>query len=77
MYFSIITILSFVTKISLFEIGSFENRKSLPSKWRGLKDKELQDATGVKTARFCHNAGFICSADSKEGALELAAMANS
>lgn len=59
------------------ELGSFENRKSLPVKWRGLSNNDLQEVTGVKTARFCHNAGFICSADSKEGALELAAMANS
>lgn len=58
------------------ELGSFENRKSLPAQWRGLRDKNLQDITGVKTARFCHNAGFICSADSKEGAIELAVMAN-
>lgn len=58
------------------EIGSFENRKSLPIKWRGLRDKDLQDVTGVETARFCHNAGFICSADSKDGALKLADMAN-
>ena len=58
------------------ELGSFENRKSLPVSWRGLRDTELQKITGVKTARFCHNAGFICSADSKEGALELAIMAN-
>lgn len=58
------------------ELGSFENRKSLPKEWRGLSNEDLQKVTGVKTARFCHNAGFICSADSKEGALELAAMAN-
>ena len=58
------------------ELGSFENRKSLPIKWRGLRDKELQEITGVESARFCHNAGFICSADSKAGALELAFMAN-
>ena len=58
------------------ELGSFENRKNLPVGWRGLRDTELQEITGVKTARFCHNAGFICSADSKEGALELAIMAN-
>ena len=58
------------------ELGSFENKKSLPVKWRGLSNSDLQEVTGVKTARFCHNAGFICSADSKEGALELAAMAN-
>lgn len=59
------------------ELGSFENKKRLPVKWRGLSNSDLQEVTGVKTARFCHNAGFICSADSKEGALELAAMANS
>ena len=58
------------------ELGSFENRRSLPNEWRGLRDKDLQEVTGVKTARFCHNAGFICSADSKDGALELANMAN-
>ena len=58
------------------ELGSFENRKSLPVGWRGLRDKDLQEVTGVETARFCHNAGFICSADSKEGALELANIAN-
>ena len=58
------------------ELGSFENRKSLPVKWRGLRDKDLQEVTGVETARFCHNAGFICSADSKDGALELANIAN-
>lgn len=59
------------------ELGSFENRKSLPEIWRGLRDKDLQIVTGVKTARFCHNAGFICTAESKEGALELANKANS
>ena len=58
------------------ELGSFENRKTLPKEWRGLRDSELQNVTGVKTARFCHNAGFICSADSFDGALELANKAN-
>ena len=58
------------------EIGSFENRKSLPIDWRGLRDEELQKVTGVKSARFCHNGGFICSADDFEDALTLANMAN-
>ena len=58
------------------EIGSFENRKYLPSSWRGLRDEALQKATGVKTARFCHNAGFICSADTKEDIMKLAVKAN-
>ena len=58
------------------EIGSFENRKSLPNTWRGLRDEELQKVTGVKSARFCHNSGFICSADEFEDTLTLAKMAN-
>lgn len=57
------------------EIGSFENRKSMPIKWRGLKDKELQNVTEIKTALFCHNAGFIASCKIKEDAIKLAKMA--
>lgn len=58
------------------ELGSFENRKSLPLKWRGLRDEALQKVTGVKSARFCHNAGFICTAETKEDIIKLANMAN-
>lgn len=58
------------------EIGSFENRKTLPKEWCGLRDEELQKVTGIKSARFCHNAGFICSCDEKEDAIKLANMAN-
>ena len=58
------------------EIGSFENRKSFPKEWRGLIDKKLQDVTDVKTARFCHNAGFICTAETLEDATKLAKKAN-
>ena len=57
------------------EIGSFENRKLMPIKWRGLKDKDLQNITGIKTALFCHNAGFIASCKIKEDAIKLAKMA--
>lgn len=27
--------------------GSFENRKSLPAAWRGLRDDELSSAAGI------------------------------
>ena len=54
------------------EIGSFENRKTLPQSWRGKRDKELQEITGVKTARFCHNAGFLCCSETMEDAITLA-----
>lgn len=58
------------------EIGSFKNRKDMPIDWRGKRDEELQKVTGIKTARFCHNAGFICSLEKKEDAIKLAELAN-
>ena len=58
------------------ELGSFANRKDLPKDWRGLRDKELQDITGVASARFCHNAGFLCSCEEKDDAIKLACIAN-
>ena len=59
------------------EIGSFENRKSMPKAWRGLRDNKLQEVTGIKTALFCHNAGFIATSKTKEDALKLAKLADS
>lgn len=58
------------------EIGSFENRKSMPKAWRGLRDEALQKITGVATARFCHNGGFICTAENFEDIVLLAKKAN-
>lgn len=54
---------------------SYENRKDLPKEWAGLRDEEIQKVTGVKDAIFCHNALFLATAASKEGALELARIA--
>lgn len=57
------------------KIGSFECRKRFPQSWAGLRNEELQNVTGVKSATFCHNACFICSASDLEGAIELAKIA--
>lgn len=57
------------------KLGSFENRKRFPKEWAGLRNEDLQRVTGVKTASFCHNAGFICVADEFEDALRLAEIA--
>lgn len=57
------------------ELGSFKNRKKFPDEWCGLRNDELQKVTNVKTATFCHNAGFICVAEELEDALKLAKMA--
>lgn len=57
------------------DVHSFMNRKSLPESWRGYRDEELVQKTGVIDAVFCHNKGFIAVAESKEGALKLAQLA--
>ncbi|MFK5913826.1 MAG: MYG1 family protein [Woeseiaceae bacterium] len=57
------------------ELGSFEDRKSLPKPWAGLSDKELQDATGIDDAMFCHNGLFIAGADSFESTMKMASIA--
>lgn len=57
------------------DVHSFMNRKSLPEAWRGYRDEELVEKTGVSDAIFCHNKGFIAVTGSKEGALKLAQMA--
>lgn len=51
---------------------SYENRKSLPQSWAGLRDGEMAKVSGVPDAVFCHNARFLAVAKSKEGAVALA-----
>ncbi len=57
------------------ELGSFEDRKSLPKAWAGLSDKALQDVTGIDDAMFCHNGLFIAGAESLASTMKMAAMA--
>jgi len=57
------------------KIGSFKNKKNLPKPWAGLRDKKLQEVTGVTDAEFCHRALFMVVAKSKEGAIKLAEIA--
>ena len=57
------------------ELGSFEDRKSLPKPWSGLSDKELQEVTGIDDAMFCHNGLFIAGAESFESTMKMAAIA--
>lgn len=57
------------------ERDTFENRRDLPKDWGGKRDGELAEITGVSDARFCHNALWIASAGSKEGAIKLAQIA--
>lgn len=54
---------------------TFEQRADLPAAWAGLTDAALEQASGVKGAKFCHNARFIAVADSRQAILEMAQLA--
>ena len=54
------------------DAGSFENRKALPEKWRGVRDAELSAVSGVEGGVFVHAGGFIGGNRSFGGALEMA-----
>jgi len=51
---------------------SFESRKALPEKWRGLRDEELSTLSGIPGCIFIHASGFIGGNKTKEGALAIA-----
>ena len=57
------------------ELGSFEDRKSLPKQWAGLSDQALRDVTGIDDAMFCHNGLFIAGAESFESTMKMASIA--
>lgn len=52
--------------------GSFGNRLALPQEWRGKRDSELSEVSGIKDCVFVHNSGFIGGNKSFEGALQMA-----
>eukprot|EP00924_Labyrinthula_sp_SR-Ha-C_P008404 snap_masked-scaffold_11-processed-gene-12.26-mRNA-1 protein AED:0.01 eAED:0.01 QI:0/-1/0/1/-1/1/1/0/369 len=54
------------------EGGGFQNRKSIPKKYCGLRDEELSSVIGIKDCVFVHAAGFIGANKTYEGALEMA-----
>ena len=55
---------------NLKEYGT--DRALFPESWRGLRDEELREVSGIKEAVFCHRAGFFAVLKSKEGALSMA-----
>ena len=57
------------------EPESFGMRKPLPQEWRGLREEEFREVTGIRTANFCHPAGFIAGAETMQDAIEMARLA--
>jgi uncharacterized UPF0160 family protein len=54
---------------------TFEQRADLPAAWAGLTDAALEDASGVKGAKFCHNGRFIAVASTRKAILKMAEVA--
>lgn len=54
---------------------TFDQRADLPAAWAGLTDEALEVASGIKGAKFCHNARFIAVADSRDAILAMADIA--
>lgn len=48
---------------------TFDARVYFPESWRGLRDAELAAVSGIPDAIFCHKAGFMFVAASREGAM--------
>lgn len=63
-----------VTGIRRAEEG-FDLRADLPASWAGLTNGDLEAASGVEGATFCHNGRFIAAARTREAALALADIA--
>lgn len=63
-----------VTGIRRAEEG-FELRADLPVSWAGLTNGDLERASGVEGATFCHNGRFIAAAKTREAAMMMAKIA--
>lgn len=55
--------------------SSFVCRKFLPAAWRGIREQQLIEATGLADAKFVHATGFIGGAKTRDCALQMAIQA--
>lgn len=53
----------------------FELRADLPESWAGLTNGDLEAASGVEGATFCHNGRFIAAANSRDAMMKMAEIA--
>ncbi|KAJ1943970.1 hypothetical protein GGF37_002415 [Kickxella alabastrina] len=52
--------------------GSFKSRHPLPEAWRGVRDDDLSERSGIEGCIFVHQSGFIGANKTRDGALALA-----
>uniref|UniRef100_A0A8D0GP61 MYG1 exonuclease n=1 Tax=Sphenodon punctatus TaxID=8508 RepID=A0A8D0GP61_SPHPU len=53
-------------------LHTFQSRLPLPEQWRGMRDEELSQLSGIPGCIFVHASGFIGGNRTHEGALEMA-----
>lgn len=51
---------------------SFLGRKFLHKDWRGIRNEQLKQISGINDASFVHATGFIGGSSTREGALQMA-----
>lgn len=54
------------------ENGGFQNRKDLPDPWKGVRESQLDEVTGIPGGVFVHASGFIAGNRTFDGALAMA-----
>ena len=54
------------------DLNTFESRRLLPKEWSGHVNEQLEEASGIKGAKFCHSAGFYAALTGKDAALAFA-----
>jgi uncharacterized UPF0160 family protein len=52
-------------------LGSYSVRKPLPKEWRGIDKEELNRLLGESDVTFCHSAGFVAGASSKNTIMKM------
>ncbi|PWN95382.1 metal-dependent protein hydrolase [Tilletiopsis washingtonensis] len=51
---------------------SFNSRRALPEQWRGVRDEQLSEKSGIPGCVFVHASGFIGGNKTRDGALQMA-----
>uniref|UniRef100_A0A1I8AVZ0 UPF0160 protein MYG1, mitochondrial n=1 Tax=Steinernema glaseri TaxID=37863 RepID=A0A1I8AVZ0_9BILA len=61
-----------VQSIPVDALRQFENRLPLPEEWRGIRDADLSEKSGIAQCVFVHASGFIGGNKTMEGAIQMA-----
>ncbi|XP_058029153.1 MYG1 exonuclease isoform X1 [Ahaetulla prasina] len=72
--FVLYTDLSGQWRVQCVPVGprTFQSRLPLLEEWRGVRDEDLSQVSGIPDCIFVHSSGFIGGNRTKEGALEMA-----